>query len=76
MSSCCDRTVGALLGCPEAGMDDPMRDILYRQRLDRLRWQLRRFRLEQRPRSSGLFKFTNLSLTTLSLKTSTWRKTS
>jgi hypothetical protein len=70
MSSCCDRTVGALLGCAAAGTD-PMRDLVYRQRLDRLRRQLRQFRLEQRPRTGRLFKFTNLSL-----KTSTWRKTS
>lgn len=76
MSSCCDRTVGALLGCPEADMNDPMQGIRYRQRLDRLRRQLRQFRLEQRPRTSGRFKFTNLSLTTLSRKTSTWRKIS
>jgi|GEM_PF-5119750 len=75
MSSCCDRTIGALLGCSAAGID-PMRDLVYRQRLDRLRRQLRQFRLEQRPRTSGLFKFTNLSLTTLSLKTSIRRKTS
>jgi len=64
MSSCCDRTVGALLGCSLTG-SDPMRDIVYRRRLDRLRRQLRQFRLEQRPRTSGLFKFTDLTLTTL-----------
>jgi hypothetical protein len=64
MSSCCDRTVGALLGCPEAGAD-PMRDILYRRRLDRLRRQLRRFRLDHARHGKSLFTLTHLSMKTL-----------
>jgi hypothetical protein len=66
MSACCDRAIGALLlSCDSAG-GDPMWDVIYRQRLARLRRDLWRFRRDQQLKSSGFFKLTHLK----------WRKSS
>jgi len=56
MSSCCDRALGALIASGAAAGGDPSHEVVYRQRIARLRqqlWQLWQFRRDQRNRPRG-----------------------
>ncbi|HVJ42053.1 MAG TPA: hypothetical protein VM639_11165 [Dongiaceae bacterium] len=64
MSSCCDRTISALIGSVDAaaGSDpasilDPLREVAYRQRVARLRQQLWQFRHDQQVTPSSAICF-------------------
>lgn len=50
MSSCCDRALGALIASGAAAGGDPSHEVVYRQRIARLRQQLWQFRRDQRDR--------------------------
>lgn len=66
MSACCDRAIGTLLCCCDSASGDPMREVVYRRRMARLRRDLWRLRREQQPKPTGFFKLTHLN----------WRKAS
>jgi len=52
MSGCCDRALGALIASGATAGGDPSHEVVYRQRIARLRQQLWQFRHDQpdRPR--------------------------